>query len=64
MVCRNAKQIIPPTRMRTALTAVRRVDVLDSLKLPINPMLKNSRRAPKMIPLIPASDSNRLIVRE
>ena len=63
-VCRSAKQIIPPTRIKIALTAVSIIVVLESLKLPTKPRLKISNNAPKITPLVPASDSNRLVVRE
>ena len=63
-MCRSAKQIIPPIRMRMALAVVRSENVPGPLKLPIRPMLKNSSRAPKITPLIPASDNRRLVVNE
>ena len=64
-VCRSAKQIPPAISIRTALSDVSNVEVLDSLKLlPTRPRLKISNSAPKITPRIPASDSNRLLVKE
>lgn len=59
-MCLRPKQIAPAMSIRTALTAVREVDVLDSLRLPTNPRLKIRSSAPKVIPLMPASDNARL----
>lgn len=58
-VYRSAKQITPPARIRMAPTLVRTVVVLASVKLPTKPKLKISNKAPKIIPLIPASESSR-----
>lgn len=60
IVCLRPKQIAPAISIRTALIAVSEVDVLDSLRLPTSPRLKIRRSAPKIIPLIPASDNARL----
>lgn len=64
VVCLRAKQTVPAMSIRMALIEVSRVEVLDSLKLPTNPRLKISSSAPKTKPLIPASDSMRLVVSE
>ena len=60
-VCLSIKQIPPPMRTRAALTSIRDVVVADGLKLPTNPKLKISSSAPKIIPLIPASESKRFV---
>ncbi|MGA3296049.1 MAG: hypothetical protein ABSD41_01210 [Candidatus Bathyarchaeia archaeon] len=63
-VCRNAKQIIPATSIKTELNPVSVVVESDLLKLPTKPRLRISNNAPKTIPLIAASDNNRLLVSE
>jgi len=64
MKCRRTKQMSPAMRMSTALSVVSKVDAADPLKLSNSPMLKMSRSAPNIIPLIPALESIRLVVRE
>ncbi len=64
MVWRSAKQIAPAMIIRTELSAVSSVVVLDSLKLPTSPKLKTNSSVPKISPLMPASDSMRLIAKE
>lgn len=56
-MCRSAKQITPPAIIRIALRLVS--TVLESLKLPTKPRLKISNNAPKIVPLMPASESSR-----
>lgn len=63
-VCRSAKQTMPAMRIRTELNVVSELVVLEPPKPPIKPRLKISSRAPKTIPLIPASESMRLVVSE
>ncbi len=64
-VCLNAKVMPPAMSIMTALSAVSKLEVFDSLKLvPTIPKLKISSSAPKTTPLIPASESNRLVVNE
>jgi len=63
-VCLRAKQITPATSIRTALRVLSMVVVPDPRRLPISPKLKISSSAPKISPLIPASDSMRLAVSE
>jgi hypothetical protein len=54
---------MPAIRTKTALISVSKVDVETGLKLPTNPRLKISSSAPKISPLIPASDNARLVAR-
>lgn len=63
-VCLRAKQMMPAMSIRTALKVVSMVVVFDPLKLPIIPKLKISSSAPKISPLMPASDSMRLVASE
>lgn len=56
--------MMPATSIRTALRVLSTVVVLDPRKLPIKPKLKISSSAPKINPLIPASDSMRLVASE
>ncbi len=62
--CLRTKQMAPAIRIKEELTVVSRVDVSDSLMLPNNPRLNMSSSAPKIIPLIPASESNRFVASE
>ena len=65
LVCLSAKQIIPAISIRIELITVSVVpDPLAptlTAVAPAMPKLKISNSAPKIIPLIPASDSNRLV---
>jgi len=63
MVCLRMKQITPPTRTRNALTSARKVVVVAGLKVPTNPKLNTRSSAPNIIPLMPASESKRFVVR-
>lgn len=63
-MCLSEKQIIPPMSMRPELKAVSGVDLLGGMKFPIKPRLKINSSAPKIMPLIPASDNSRFVVRE
>lgn len=54
----------PAIRIKTELTVVSRVEVSGSLMLPNNPRLNMSSSAPKIIPLIPASESIRFVASE
>jgi len=63
-VCLSAKHTAPAMSIRTALNAVSRMDVVDSVNPPTIPKLKISSSAPKIIPLIPASDNSRFVVSE
>ena len=60
-VCRSVKQTIPAMIIRIALNEVRRAVEFDTdtLALLTTPRLKMSNSAPKMSPLIPASESIR-----
>lgn len=54
----------PATMIKMELTVVSRVEVSGSLMLPNNPRLNMSSSAPKIIPLIPASESIRFVACE
>jgi len=63
-VCLSAKHTPPAMSIRTALKAVSKVDVPAVVKPPTISRLKINRSAPKIMPLIPASDNNRFVVNE
>lgn len=58
---RSTKHMIPATRIRIALTVVSRDDVPSSPRPLNNPRLRISNSTPKIVPLIPASDSFLLV---
>jgi len=57
------KQVMPPMRTRTALACASNVVEVTALKFTTNPKLKISNSAPKIIPLIPASDNIRFVAK-
>jgi hypothetical protein len=56
--------MVPAIRIKMELTVVSRVELSGSLILPNKPRLNMSSSAPKIIPLIPASESIRFVACE